>query len=197
MPSKLSKRKLNSKLRPRRRGTLDFIQVSLQTRKKSCFAQYRYGSASENEKVAVLDEFHRAGDCLDRRYFMDHDLHELWLDGQLIGLCNLHVGASVLKSGVEIDTSLQAIFLLKKFRGNGLSTALIDCILDDLAAGYTATIAEAISAQAVEIIFVLHADIESEEGEWVFRHLKNFVEYYIEKAKAAFQIKIRLQIEAG
>jgi len=188
---------LNSKLRPGRRGVLNCFQLFLGAKRKQCFALYGFGTASDEDKDDTLNEFHRAGDMLDRRYFFGLDNHELWVEGKLIGLCNIFSDVSPLDGGIEICTSLEAIFLLRQFRGFGLGSSFIDCIWDDLEAGYTAAIAGAISANAEVFIVRLLADFDSSEGEWIFNHLRSHIEPYIETASAAFQIQIDLEVDAG
>lgn len=197
MTSTLEITESETELCPARRGILDCFEVFFSPARKQRYAMYGYGTATDELKAAVLEEFHRNGDFLDRQYFLGLDNHELWIERKLVGLCNIFTDVTRCDEVIKVSTSLLAIFLLNQYRGNGLGSSFINCIWTDLRAGYTSIIAEAVDTNAEAVKIRLDADFESPEGMWIFNHLKDCIELYLETANAAFQINIELEVDAG
>ena len=128
---------------------------------------------------------------------MGRDCHELWKGGRLIGLCCVFISKSLSKNYPSLHTTLTAIFILKRYRGNGYASLFINSIWRDLGASFTVEVSQAASLGANEIDVFLNADLESFEGEGVLNHLSYCIETWITGAKLAFGINIKLTVDAG
>lgn len=184
-------------LPPARRGLLDIHQWSGLGAALNPPLVYGFGTATEKQKRAALNTLHRGGDHLNRNYFMGRDCHELWKGGRLIGLCCIFISKSLSEKHPSLHTTLTAIFILKKYRGNGYASLFIDSIWRDLGASFTVEISRAASLGAKEIDVFLNADLESFQGEGVLNHLSNCFEIWIAGARLAFGIKINFTVDAG
>jgi predicted acetyltransferase len=185
-------------LLPARRGFLDCLECYHTGPTSPWRVIYGYGSATDEQKRAALNTLHRGDDRLNRDYFLSQDSHEIWVGSKLIGLCNLQTSVSEIEDEtVCVNTTLNAIFILKRYRGHGMGSMFIQAILKDLRAGYTAEISASAKAGAKKFLVILYADFESEEGAGVFANISVQLEDLLDPLKVALNVEIECIEDAG
>lgn len=185
-------------LLPARRGLLDCLECYHTGLLSPWRVIYGYGTATNEQKRAALNTLHRGGDHLNRNYFLSQDCHEIWVGSKLIGLCNVQTKVRELVDGEGyLNTTLDAIFILKRYRGHGMGSMFIQTILKDLRAGYTAEISTLAKAGVKRFSVILNADFESEEGEWVFASIPFELADLFGSLKIALNVDIDCIVDAG
>ncbi len=156
-----------------------------------------FGAATVEQKQSALDALISEGDQLNEKYFLYVPTHELWLDQNLAGLCQLRSVISEHQDSLTIHAFFEAIFILKRYRGHGLSSGFVDSIWSSLISEYMDTIYQAKLKGTNQFLVMLHADFESQAGESVFNHLYETMDSFFESAGAALGVTIRLRPNAG
>lgn len=183
-------------LKPARRGALECMSFVTEA-PEPWHAVYAFGTAGEQAKHAALSKLEKGGDVLPPAFFLNQDCHELWVGGELIGLCNIITEAKTEGDTTIIVADLKAIFLLSEFRGHGVSSVFIDSIWKDLAAAITSTAAEAAKAGVERLTLMLLADYQTEEGEGVFSHFEALLDSYADLLAATFNLDTEVKSDAG
>jgi hypothetical protein len=183
-------------LKPARRGALECVSFVTEA-PDPWHALYAYGTAGEEAKRVALRKLELGGDTLHPACFLNQDCHELWVGGELIGLCSINTEAKTEGDTADIVIGLKSIFLLGDFRGHGVSSVFIDCIWKDLAAAITSTAAEATEAGVERLILLLIADFQTEEGEGVFSHFEALLDSYSNSLASGFNLDIEVKTDAG
>lgn len=155
-----------------------------------------FGVATFEQKQSALNAFISEGEQLNEKYFLNVPAHELWLDQNLAGLCQLRSVISEHQDSLTINAVLDAIFILKRYRGNGLSSGFVDSIWSSLISEYMDTIYRAKLKGMNQFLVMLHADFESQAGESVFNHLFETMHSFFETAKSALGVTISIRPNA-
>lgn len=185
-------------LLPARRGVLDCLECYHTGPLSPWRVIYGYGTATNEQKRAALNTLHRGGDRLNRDYFLSQDCHEIWVGSKLIGLCNVQTSVSDIEDeAVYVNTTLNGIFILKRYRGHGMGSMFIQTILKDLRAGYAAEISALAKAGAKKFSVILYADFESEEGAGVFANIPLELVDLLDALKVALNVEIECIEDAG
>lgn len=156
-----------------------------------------FGAATEEQKQAALDALINGGDHLNEKYFLFVPAHELWLDRNLVGMCQFRSVLSEHPDSLTIHAFFEAIFLLSPYRGRRLSSAFVESIWSSLVPEYMNTIYQAKLNGIEQIQVVMHADFESQTGESVFNHLYETMNTFFESISAALGVGVRLRANAG
>lgn len=156
-----------------------------------------FGAATEEQKQGALDALIHEGDQLNEKYFLFVPAHELWLDQNLAGLCQLRSVVSEHSDSLTIHAFFEAIFLLKSYRGRRLSSGFVESIWTSLVPEYMNTIYQAKIKGINQFQVLMHADFESQTGESVFNHLYETMNTFFESVSAALGVGIRLRANAG
>ena len=156
-----------------------------------------FGVATDEEKQSALEVLISEGDQLNEKYFLGVPTHELWIDQKLVGLCQFNSFVSECKDSTNLHAFLDAIFLLKGFRGRGLSRTFVDCIWSSMVSEFMYTIHQAKLKGTSKLQVTLHADFESEEGEEVFIYLYDVMNNFFQSAGLALGVSIQVTSNAG
>lgn len=170
---------------------------------------FSLGTASIESKKTLLQEFFAAGNKLNEGYFLHVENLELWIEGELAGLCRFEVSgdgdkratgdhAPVLSADTpfRVDIELQAVFVHPKYKSKGFGNALCHQLSDVIANG----LLNRIMPQPVPSPFLqitLLSDFESAEGERFFDELSELLHMKLSVLEKAKNLPFQLIEDAG
>jgi hypothetical protein len=170
---------------------------------------FSIGIATDVQKAPLVEEICEAGAPLNSKYFLNSETLELWINGQLAGLCRYRLSghgdqdltisdldAPNKEEPYHLDLSLLAVFIRPQYHSKGLGYLLSIQLADLVASGVLSRI---LSAPFVSphISFTVKADFESSEGEHFFDTLTEELEMRLSAVSTAVGIPIKITVDAG
>ncbi|KPG95894.1 hypothetical protein AEQ67_18230 [Pseudomonas sp. RIT-PI-q] len=170
---------------------------------------FSMGIATDAQKSPLVEEIREAGAPLNSKYFLNTENLELWINGQLAGLCRYRLSghgdqdltisdldAPNKDEPYDLDLSLLAVFIRPQYHSKGLGYLLSVQLADLVASGVLSRI---VSAPFVSphISFTVTADFESSEGERFFEGLTEELEIKLNAVSTAVGTPIKISVDAG
>jgi len=127
------------------------------------------GGLSESERLTLFNKFiDEGGMRFSGSLFIDEsntDFYILWDGGEAIGILNVYTTTRLSKHERSVYIEPKAVFILEKYRGEGLGYDLCTTVANYLSKNLISRIAKSNLEKGDGINFLLFADYESEEGE--------------------------------
>lgn len=156
-----------------------------------------------------MEEICEAGAPLNNNYFLNTENLELWINGQLAGLCRYRLSghgdqdltiadldAPNKDEPYHLDLSLLAAFIRPKYHSKGLGNLMSVQLADLVASGVLSRILAA-PFVSPRISFTLTADFESSEGERFFDTLTEELEMRLNAISTTVNAPIKITVDAG
>lgn len=169
---------------------------------------FSVGMATDAQKEPLVAEICEAGSPLNSEYFINAENLELWINGELGGLCRYRLSGfgdqSLTISNSDepeedepsIHLSLLAVFIRPQYRSKGLGNLLSNQLAEVVASGLLNRIlVKPVTYSNMRLTIV--ADLESSEGEAFFENLTEELEIKINAISAATQIPIDINVDSG
>ncbi|MEO4017479.1 hypothetical protein [Pseudomonas rossensis] len=169
---------------------------------------FSVGMATDAQKEPLVAEICEVGSPLNIEYFINAENLELWINGQLGGLCRYRLsgfGDQSLTSSnsdepeedeASIHLSLLAVFIRPQYRSKGLGNLLSTQLAEVVASGLLNRIlGNPVTSSNKRL--TIAADLESSEGEAFFENLTEELEIKINAISAATQISIDINVDSG
>lgn len=170
---------------------------------------FSMGIATDAQKAPLVEEIREAGAPLNSKYFLNSENLELWIDGQLAGLCRYrlsghgdqdlmisNLGAPNKNEAYFLDLSLLAVFIRPQYHSKGLGYLMSVQLADLVASGMLSRIL-ATPFVSPRISFTLTADFESPEGERFFENLVEEMEMRLNAISTVVSPPIKITVDAG
>lgn len=127
------------------------------------------GGLNESERLTLLNKFiDEGGVTFSDSLFLgesDNDFYILWDGGEPIGILSVYISTELSKRARRVYVEPKAVFILEKYRGEGLGYDLCTTVGNYLSKNLISRIAKSNLEKGDGINFLLFADYESEEGE--------------------------------
>jgi hypothetical protein len=169
---------------------------------------FSVGMATDAQKEPLVAEICEAGSPLNSEYFINAENLELWINGELGGLCRYRLSGfgdqSLTSSNSDeseedehfVHLSLLAVFIRPQFRSKGLGNLLSIQLAEVVASGLLNRIlGNPVTYSNMRL--TIAADLESSEGEAFFENLTEELEIKINAISAATQISVDINVDAG
>ena len=167
------------------------------------------GIATSVQKAPLVEEICESGAPLNSKYFLNSENLELWIDGQLAGLCRYllsgHGDQDLTYSDLDppnkdepyqLTLSLLAVFIRPQFHSKGMGYLLSIQLADLVASGVLSRILAAPFVSS-NISFLVTADFESSEGERFFDDLVDELQVRLNTISTALGTPIKINVDAG
>ncbi|WP_179053525.1 GNAT family N-acetyltransferase [Pseudomonas hunanensis] len=170
---------------------------------------FSVGMATNHQKRPLVEEISEAGCPMNEAYFMNKENLELWIDGELAGLCRYSLSGhgddvSLVETAEKppadrpylLHMELQAVFVRPQFHSMGLGSALCHQLADTVCSGIlNRLLPNPTPSPSVEL--TLFCDFDSEAGESFFNELLEQLETKLSVIKKAKGLLIRIVVDAG
>ncbi|WP_181003789.1 GNAT family N-acetyltransferase [Pseudomonas putida] len=167
------------------------------------------GMATNQQKLPLVEEISEAGCPLNEVYFINKENLELWIDGELTGLCryslsghgdDISLDETTEKppkdSPYRLHMELQAVFVRPHFHSKGFGSALCHQLADTVCSGIlNRLLPNSTPSPSVEL--TLYCDFESEAGETFFNELAEKLETKLSVIRKAKGLLLLIVVEAG
>ena len=169
---------------------------------------FSIGIATDAQKAPLVKEIREAGTPLNSKYFLNSENLELWINGQLAGLCRYrlsgHGDQDLTTSDLDAPNKDEPYHLeLSLFGGvrplyhsKGLGY-LLSVQLADLVESSVLSRILAIPFVSPHISFTVTADFESSEGERFFDTLTEELEMRLNAISTAVGTPLKITLDAG
>lgn len=170
---------------------------------------FSIGMAIDDQKRHIFHELAAAGNRLNEDYFLGVENLELWVDGQLGGLCRFSVCGDDdhdefdelrvtpnAKSPYKIYIGLQAVFVRPQLKSRGFGEALCHQLSDVVTSGLlNRLLPQDVPSPSFNI--TLSADFESAEGERFYNELAQLLQMKLTVLEKTKGIPFRIIEDAG
>lgn len=165
--------------------------------------------ATNQQKRSLVEEISEAGYPLNEVYFINMENLELWIDGELAGLCRYNLSGhgddicldeTAEKSPTDrpyrLHMELQAVFVRPQFHSKGFGSALCYQLSDTVCSGiFNRLLPNPTPSPSVEL--TLFCDFEPEAGERFFNEFVEQLETKLTVIQKAKGLLLRIVVEAG
>lgn len=171
-------------------------------------AYFSVGMATDAQKEPLVAEIREAGSPLNSEYFINAENLELWINGQLGGLCRYRLSGfgdqSFTSSNSDepgedelfLHLSLLAVFIRPQYHSKGLGSLLSTQLAEIVASGLlNRFLGNPVTSSNIRL--TIAADLESSAGEAFFENLTEELEIKINAISAATQVSIEISVDAG
>ncbi|MBI6567539.1 GNAT family N-acetyltransferase [Pseudomonas synxantha] len=170
---------------------------------------FSIGMATNQQKRFLVEEISQAGYPLNEVYFINKENLELWIDGELAGLCryvlsghgdDVSLDETAEKSPADrpyrLNMELQAVFVRPQFHSMGFGSALCQQLADTVCSGILNRLfPNPIPSPSIEL--TLFCDYNSEAGESFFNELADQLETKLSVIQKAKGLLLRIVVDAG
>lgn len=144
--------------------------------------QVSYGVTSEAQRRAIFPKRQPRTEPLSFRNFEGGSFYEFWLNGQLVGLCDVLIRAYHIRDRLQQDVNLEGIYLKPKNRKRGLLREFLDVVSEDVAQIVMSHVMREASAGKTAFEVSVEADLYSEGGQAAIRCFGGQIEYLVNRA---------------
>lgn len=153
-----------------------------------------YGIATDVQKRATFPKRRVKADILSPTVFNGKKCYELWIDGALVGLCNVSRGGCTSEDGLSLSAKLEAIYLNSRFRKKGLLTPFLEIVGQAVSQELMTYIMREAQAGRSEYEVTVEADLHSLGGQAAVRILGEQIVLSLERAVDCTDLLIKVTV---
>ncbi|WAH60944.1 hypothetical protein LZ023_16140 [Pseudomonas silvicola] len=159
------------------------------------------GMATDVEKSPLVEEISRAGSPLNDLYFIGMENLELWIDGQLAGLCRYRnvkpdANEDADDGALHLYVVLEAVFIRPRYHSLGFGELVSEALAEQIDAGILTCLHKERPFKG-QVGLTLFADFNSEQGERFFDHLHDVIFKRMEAMSDSLGVSIDVETDAG
>lgn len=154
-----------------------------------------YSLASDAQKHSVFPKRHNDNNVLSADNFVGEPCYELWIDGELTGLCHAGISGALSGKMVILVAKLEAIYLKARMRRKGLLTPFLAITGHAMSQELLSHIMASAGAGADAFEVVVEADLYSFGGQTAVSILGEFISENLDRAKRCTGLDISTSVE--
>lgn len=153
-----------------------------------------YGMATEDQKRAIFPKRRAKTDVLTHKVFDGQKCYELWVDGDLVGLCDVSVSGWNRAGSLTLIANLDAVYLKGRFRKKGLLRPFLEVVGWAVNQELMTYVMRAAQAGTTAFEVTVEADLYSLGGQAAVRILGDQMLVGLENAADCAGLPIEVQI---